>query len=303
MNYLCVDGGQTKTNVALVDEEGTTLESWDEKPLVHSSRPGGEEKLRDVVCQTCEEMRRQLRGHLLDTSLSACFSVTGYHENDDRIPTIVEKEARAIFSDFENVYAVPDYVGNWFAETRGEAGIVVISGGGSVVYGRNDSGISLRIGGWGHLLGDEGSGYWIGLEAVKAALRSEAGMIEKTTLAEEIMRTFEVKSEIQLLHEVYSGLISEEGIASIAPQVAFCAQDGDRIASRILDRATGYLTEMTSVAVRRLGEHRIYLSGGVFQIPAMRERFEKGLTSINVEVTAGSADPITGIFFVAKKGL
>ena len=51
-----------------------------------------------------------------------------------------------------------------------------------MAYGRTASGASLRVGGWGHLLGDEGSGYWIGLEAIKAALKSWAGVIPPTML-------------------------------------------------------------------------------------------------------------------------
>jgi len=73
----------------------------------------------------------------------------------------------------------PDYVGNWAAATAGEPAIMVLSGGGAVAYGRDASGHSARSGGWGHLLGDEGSGYWIGLEAIKMVFRAHDGMVQR----------------------------------------------------------------------------------------------------------------------------
>ena len=65
---------------------------------------------------------------------------------------------------------VNDVVGAWASGSLASAGIVAISGTGSNVFGVNAAGDSWRCGGWGHILGDEGSGYWIGLGAIRAAL-------------------------------------------------------------------------------------------------------------------------------------
>ncbi len=163
MSYLCVDGGQTKTTVLLSNENGEPIHSWEVGPLTTPSKPGATDNLRRVVRGVCEEARQSVESRSHGYPEAACFSLTGYLEGDEQIPALVQEETQRILPNIERVHTVPDYVGSWAAATRGEPGIIVISGGGAVAYGRNVSGVSLRVGGWGHLLGDEGSGYWIGL--------------------------------------------------------------------------------------------------------------------------------------------
>lgn len=303
MIYLCVDGGQTKTDVFLLNEDGTPLEFWKEYPLVNPSRPDGEHRLREVIRRTCEKLRPRLEQQALDMPLSMCFSLTGYHEGDERIPVLVREEVQTVFPGFEKVHTIPDYVGNWFAATEGKAGIVVIAGGGAVAYGRNDAGTSLRIGGWGHTLGDEGSGYWIGLKAVKAALKSHHGMIDKTDLTDKIMQTLEVDSELDLLRQVYSESISEDVFAGLVPSVVSLAREGDKVANQILDDAAVHLSKMAFPIIDRLGTLPIHLSGGVFRTVTMQERFSKQLAHMqkNIEIAAEFAEPVKGILLAAKR--
>lgn len=304
MIYLCVDGGQTKTDVFLLSAEGVQLESWKEAPLLYPSRPEGEARLRGVVRRTCEELKRRLAGKSKDIHLSMCFSLTGYHEGDEYTPALVREEVQTVFTGFERAYTIPDYVGNWFAATKGTAGIVIIAGGGAVAYGRNADSVSLRTGGWGHLLGDEGSGYWIGLQAVKATLKSDHEMIEKTALTEKVMRTFGVDGELALLRQVYSGSIREDDFAALTPVVVSAAEEGDEVANQILDGAADHLSQMTTRMIDGLGNLPIHLSGGVFRVPAMQERFSKQLSSKlkRVEIVAGFAEPVNGLLLAAKGG-
>jgi N-acetylglucosamine kinase-like BadF-type ATPase len=138
MSYLCVDGGQTKTTVYLLDGEGKTIESWKEGPLTTPSKPGAADNLRLVVRSLCEELRRRSS----DTPQAACFSLTGYHEGDELLPLLVRGEVRKVVPNLEKVHVVPDYVGNWAAATPREPGIMVLSGGGVVAYGCDASGDS-----------------------------------------------------------------------------------------------------------------------------------------------------------------
>lgn len=303
MIYLCVDGGQTKTDVFFMSEEGTPLESWKEDSLVYPSRPEGEYRLREVVCRICQESKQRLERWSLEAPLSMCFSLTGYHEGDENIPAIVEEVVQTVFPGFEKVHTIPDYVGNWFAATKGSAGIVVIAGGGAVAYGRNRKGVPLRVGGWGHILGDEGSGYWIGLQAVKAALKYPHGMANETDLTNKIMQTFEVRDELDLLRRVYSKSISEDDFARLVPLVVSLAQDKDEVANRILDDAALHLSQMATTIIDRLGTLPIHLSGGVFRTVTMQERFSEHLayTHSNVEIAADIADPVDGILLAMKR--
>lgn len=301
MSYLCVDGGQTETAVFLMDEEGKTVVSWREGPLTTPSKPGAAGKLRAVVRSVCEELSRRSR----DAPRSACFSLSGYHEGDETLPTLVKDEVRRVFPDLERVHVIPDYVGNWAGATAGEPGIMVLSGGGAVAYGRNALGNSAKVGGWGHLLGDEGSGYWIGLEAIKAVFRVRDGMIPATALEGELLARFEVESERELLNKVYSGGISEAEVAGLVPLVASLARRGDEEAVRIMEQAAARLAELGVAMLEKLGELPIYLSGGVWNAPAMVESFRRFIAEAGhgVEVSSGKGEPWKGIFLIARGGI
>ena len=227
--------------------------------------------------------------------------MTGYLEGDDQIPALVREEVEAVMPEVGRVSTVPDYVGNWAAATRGESGIIMISGGGTVVFGRNSEGRSVRIGGWGHLLGDEGSGYWIGLSAIKAALRSWAGVDTKTALEERVMDAFDASNDRQLLREVYSA--SDARIAGLMPLVVSLSIEGDAKAAGILDQAADHLARIAAAGLARLGGLPVYLSGGVFGAPTMHGRFEASLEGLSEEttVTAVAPDPMSGIFLIAKE--
>jgi N-acetylglucosamine kinase-like BadF-type ATPase len=305
VNYLCVDGGQTKTAVVLLDDDGVRIHAWQTRPLTTPSRPGAIDDLRLMVRELAGELRRRLARDGSQPPEVACFSLTGYLEGDELVPSTVREEVRRVLPETEKIQTVPDYVGNWASATRGEPGIVVISGGGAVAYGRTASGDSLRVGGWGHLLGDEGSGYWIGLGAIKAALRSWAGIIPKNALETRVMEALGAEDDRQVLGRVYSGSFSEAEIAGLVLLVASLARDDDEPSNRILDEAAYHLAAMAEAVQKRLGELPIYLSGGVFGAATMPERFERALVDLgrNTTIMTVVPDPLDGVFLIAREGL
>jgi N-acetylglucosamine kinase-like BadF-type ATPase len=305
MSYLCVDGGQTKTAVSLLDEEGKTLESWREGPLTTPSKPGAADNLRAVVRSACEELGRRLERSGGAAPEAACLSLTGYHEGDEFVPPLVKEEARKVVPNLERIHVIPDYVGNWVAATAGEPAIMVISGGGAVAYGRDASGHSARAGGWGHLLGDEGSGYWIGLEAIKMVFRAHDGMVPKTSLEAELLQRFELAHVRDLMNRVYSGGISEPEIAELVPVVDALARQGDETSMRIMERAAAHLMELAVVLLEQLGELPVFLSGGVWNASAMDEQFRRLLAEAGYysQISRAKGEPWEGIFMVAKGGI
>lgn len=316
MIYLCVDGGQTKTAVSLLTEDGRPLESWKEEPLTTPSKPGAADDLRAVVRRACEELGRRLARRSAEPPEAACFSLSGYLERADgapptagevRVPVsaLVGETVAEFFPGMARVHTIPDYVGNWAAATGGEPGIIVLSGGGTVAYGRDASGNSLRVGGWGHLLGDEGSGYWIGLEAIRAALRSWAGTARKTELEEALMTEFRVEEDRQLIEKVYSGDVPDAEIAGFVPLVDSLAERGDDVAAGILDAAASHMVGMGAAMLAGLGELPVHLSGGVFRAASMEERFRRLLREVGheVQVFPRSVEPSEGIFLIARGGI
>jgi N-acetylglucosamine kinase-like BadF-type ATPase len=150
----------------------------------------------------------------------------------------------------------------------GGPGIVVIAGTGSGAAGRDAAGRAVRVGGHGYLLGDEGGGYWIGREAVRAALRAADGTGPPTALTALVRREFGslAGAERQVhQHPTERGLLSR-----LVPLVA--AAD-DAQAARILVEAGTHLVELAEAVRRRLGPLPVAGVGGIFGCPPVREVF------------------------------
>lgn len=131
-------------------------------------------------------------------------------------------------------------------------GLALISGTGSIAYGRSPDGRVARSGGWGYLLGDEGSGYEIGLTALKAVLRASDGRGPETRLVEAVLAEWGLARPQELIRKVYSGLPRAE-IAKLAALVEGCAQAGDGRAAQILSSAGSELFAIADAAAKQLG--------------------------------------------------
>lgn len=119
-------------------------------------------------------------------------------------------------------------------------GVALIAGTGSIALGRDADGNILRTGGWGHILGDEGSGYDIGHQALQAAVRAADGRGEATVLLERILRQWEVLHASALIGQVY-GNTDKARIARLSSIVFEAAQAGDEVACKIVQQAVDEL--------------------------------------------------------------
>jgi N-acetylglucosamine kinase-like BadF-type ATPase len=149
-------------------------------------------------------------------------------------------------------------------------GIVVVAGTGSIVYGRNAAGEAARAGGWGHMIGDEGSGYWIGREALAAVMRAGDGRGPDTLLTREILDVFELDDVSRLPRIVYDRARPFVSVASLGPLVQRVSERGDTVATRILERAADELVLAASSVASRLemrgDSFTFYLAGGIFPV-------------------------------------
>lgn len=130
-------------------------------------------------------------------------------------------------------------------------GVLVLSGTGSIAYGIDDNGDSVLIGGWGYLLGDEGSGYWIGMQALQAAVRNTEKRGRPTSLTEALLKAHELTDRDSIINWVY-GEHRNRDIARFAPTVLEHAEQGDPVACEIIDRAAYELAIMVSTVYHRL---------------------------------------------------
>ncbi len=147
-------------------------------------------------------------------------------------------------------------------------GIVVIAGTGSIAYGEIGA-THLRAGGFGHLLGDEGSGYAIGAAALRLTLRALDERSPRDALVEEVLRGFEAADACGLLARVHAESDVVAAIASLAPSVIALAGSGERSAQKIVQQAALDLADLVKTVVKRAalrdGATPIACSGGLLR--------------------------------------
>lgn len=185
-----------------------------------------------------------------------------------------------------------------------DVGAILIAGTGSIAYGRTSSGDELRCGGWGSLLGDEGGGYALGLNALRAVARSVDGRDEETALTEAILAHLELDSPQQLIGWAHTADRSQ--IAQLAPVVFRCAALGDGIARRIVhDGATLLAGLATNVLRRGVSETTptLALAGGLFEhLPTYRDSVARRVFDVypNVRIRTPEREPVFGAIRLAR---
>src|SRR5947207_13224910 len=149
-----------------------------------------------------------------------------------------------------------------------EPGIVIVAGTGSIAYGRNHRGEAARAGGGGYVLGDEGSGYWIGRLALRAVVRHADGRGRPTSLTPRLLAHFGAERAAELIQKVYHEELSPAAIASLAHYVHEARDEGDAVAVGILNRAADELITAAAAVMARLELadelFSFVLAGGMF---------------------------------------
>jgi glucosamine kinase len=163
--------------------------------------------------------------------------------------------------------------------TEYRPGLVVISGTGSIALGLNDQGEVARAGGWGHILGDEGSGYDIARRGLMAALHAHDGRGPETLIKTKLIEQFYLASVDELISLLYVEATPSR-IASMYPLILEAAEEGDWVAQSLLARAAEALVEAAGAVARRLNmletSFPIAVSGGVFRnSPTMKATFQR----------------------------
>jgi N-acetylglucosamine kinase-like BadF-type ATPase len=261
MHVLGIDAGGTKTVCLLADSGGAVIaEARGPGANLHvAGERGVEATLRDVIARTSSD-----RGVTPD---AICIGIAGVDRDDEA--KAVHGIVRSIDS-CPRVLVVNDALIALVAGAHDAPGIVLIAGTGSITYGRNAAGEAARAGGWGHMVGDEGSGYWIGREAVTAVMRAGDGRGPTTRLTADILAHFNVADVSRLPRIVYDRDEPRVNVAALGPIVQRAADLGDAVALRILERAAAELAIAARSVTNRLdmrGEaFSFFLAGGAFQV-------------------------------------
>ncbi len=147
--------------------------------------------------------------------------------------------------------------------------IALIAGTGSLAYGRTPAGESARAGGWGHLLGDEGSGYAVGLSALRAAARAVDRRGPETQLTSRLRQHLRIDDPWELIPIMYEDPEVRQHIARFAPEVFAAAAAGDRVACDIVGQAARDLAAMVRAVAKSLAcaerGYQLIFSGGLLR--------------------------------------
>lgn len=158
-------------------------------------------------------------------------------------------------------------------------GVVVIAGTGSIAYGRNGRGDIARAGGWGRMVSDEGSGHWIGVEAIRQALQAhDRG--QDDDLLEKLMSALQVTTVNDLAARVNAHPTPD--FASLFPLIQEAAETGNQMAASVLDHAGDALAQLVHAVIGRIfaatAELPVASHGGVFaSSKKVKKRFEDQL--------------------------
>jgi glucosamine kinase len=186
-----------------------------------------------------------------------------------------------------------------------DTGIAVICGTGSVAWGRNEVGETARAGGWGHLLGDEGSGYWVTREAVRHALRQADRGVAADPLSAANAAASGVRTAYEVLAKFYAEPVRRSW-AQLSSVVFDLARQGDAAAGRIVaDTAEAITVQIAAVAAQLRIAGPVALGGGlIVNQSALQDAVRSGLGDRGITgVAALTREPVFGAVYLARKEL
>ena len=265
--FLGIDGGGTKTRCVVGDEKSVLGTGTSTSCKVQRV---GEACVHDALAAAIHEACVQA-GISPSQITRTCAGVTGAGR-----PEIANIMRGLLTSVVSGEVEVTGDVEVAFEDAFGSGpGVLVIAGTGSIVYGRNAAGETARAGGWGHTVSDEGSGYWIGIEAVKAALRQHDAQ-RSSALLSALMAALGLKEFDDLIVRINGD--PPPDYAALFPVAQHFAEQGDVAASAVLAHAARELAHLTQGLILRLFQEEtpveIAIYGGVFTASTqLRESF------------------------------
>ncbi len=189
-------------------------------------------------------------------------------------------------------------------------GLAVVCGTGSIAFVRSQEGVIGRAGGWGHLLGDEGSAFQIVLQSLRACCRAVDQCAPATAMVDRFVSKMGLPDAANFIHAVYRGPWDRAALAAMAPLVLECATEGDEVARHVVERQAEELARTAAAAVTN---HHLptqalplALTGGVVLNSAMyRDWFLKALRQFGVQAEPVTLveDPAIGAIVLARRFL
>ena len=246
---LGIDGGGTKTAAVIIDQQGRLLGSGMGGPSTYGVVPL--EVTRDSIWRAASAAAAQ--AGLEQVNFTAAFLGLG---------NVTSPRDRAAIHNIalESGLASPGMIGvdhdiriALAGGLAGRPGMVMIAGTGASCFGMNAAGESWRAGGWGPLIDDEGSSYWLGLQAMRAAVLDYDGRGSTTGLTQAVMDRLALNDINDIMNRLYAEEMTRTQIASLAPMVFTVADQGDAVAGRLIRQGCEAMAACVVTVAERLG--------------------------------------------------
>lgn len=243
MYFLGIDGGGTKTTAVLADAKGEVIR-------MQQAGPGNvavlrEERTEALISALVFALLRDEPVDRITRATLGCAGANGQPEKDilNRVLTKLGIACFSVLTDAELLY---------FAALGETTGILLAAGTGSVCIGKDAAGQVIEFGGWGYLLGDDGSGHHLGRLAMRTALQEADRGLPLSQLSQALLRFFGARHPRELISKVHSSDNPQFLMASCARLVGEQAEAGDPNALNCIDVVAEALCALAHIALERL---------------------------------------------------
>jgi N-acetylglucosamine kinase-like BadF-type ATPase len=282
--YLAIDGGGTKTDAVLFDSTGTIIN----RAIGMGTNPNGM-NLDEVTVH----FKKLFTNLLLSNSIKeikGCFAGLSGSDHPELTKKLADCIQEACPLTIHRLIVGNDAMNALWSGTDGASGLVMIAGTGSIVYGIKNNGVSFRIGGWGYLFGDEGSGYSIGREAIRHVLMTFDDREQTTSLTMALLNYFHVPVISDIVPIIYK--CSKDIIAGLVPVISCEAEQGDHLAKQILINASKELIALVQSGIERFETTpNVVLVGGIWKCRIIRETV---CAAVSAPLVFPSCPPVYG---------
>ncbi|MDP7582704.1 MAG: BadF/BadG/BcrA/BcrD ATPase family protein [SAR324 cluster bacterium] len=294
MFSLGIDGGGSTLRIGIYGESLKCIYLLELSETANPSVLGfaqAEELLKSTLQKTIDEA-----GIAPSTVHFVGAGMAGAAQNPDWLSAILNQSLP-----HAQITVAPDYEIALIGAHGERYGVLVLSGTGSAACGINASGESAHSGGWGYLLGDGGSGYWLGLEMLKSSTRVADGCMEETSLYQQTFTHLKISAPEELISWIYNPDRNNREISQMAPLVLACAAAGDLEAYRIVEDGAEHLYQLYLSVVKRLDftNPPVMFAGGLLSSDTLLRRLL--MQKIGLEkVPAPMYSPVEGAALMAN---
>ena len=261
-----VDGGGSKTEIVALDPTGQVLRFL-LKPASNYHVVGKEQAVLHIIEGIREAMQEEtLEG--IGISLAGINTPEDWKIMSDGLKQWLRVLTQGSMTPYQEIPVVMenDVFGALMSVRGNFSGNVLAVGTGTVALGVNTEGGVFRLGGWGHLIGDQGSGYDIGRKALAATVASFDGYGAKTLLETKIIEYLGLAQVLDISDWLYQSKRTNKDVAALVPVVVEAVRQGDKMAKLILDESGKELGLLTRALLRKTHDLEVGLVGGISHI-------------------------------------